>query len=267
MHQCRLHRAKIIERCIPDDVTNARGYCAGGNGEHDAAITDVDTLKCNRAQDDDESDRVHKIRAGRDQWIRLVAAADRVDAPGDAGQCHQRRADGRRCLDAGDKEPDQAAEGQQPAQPFRDSRPVSGPQRHRDHRALDEAEQDQGAGPGAQGYVGIGKADRIKEQHKRRRPAAMLPDAGILVRQPDDQQQRDGAGEQTNGRETGRIDGTVFECHAAQDGIAGKREHRNARVDDRTEQPEIRTHPEGRNWLPWRMSRQPIDIIRQACAA
>jgi len=78
-----------------------------------------------------------------------TASKNRVDAPGDAGDSHKERTDGRRCGDAGRDEIDKSGDRDQESEPVQCRRPLSSIEADPDHGDLHGGEENQAPVPAA----------------------------------------------------------------------------------------------------------------------
>ena len=104
--------------------------------------------------------------------VLYPAAPQRIEAPGNAGQCHEERAVGRRRRYPGKYEVDQARKRNRQARPLKRMRTLAGQEPGDDHRGLDSTEEDERPCPRAQTEIGKGECDRVQKELKTASPAA-----------------------------------------------------------------------------------------------
>ncbi|MCY1436607.1 hypothetical protein D9M71_527360 [compost metagenome] len=93
----------------------------------------------------------------------------------------------------------------------------------RHHAQLHRAEQQQRPGTGIQLQVGAGEGSRVDEQ--RRSGAPVAGGGQWLAAQAQQQPEHQGAGGDADGGEAHRVHVGVLEGEAAEQGVAGERQH------------------------------------------
>jgi len=125
----------------------------------------VELSKKDRAQDQSNGDRANKRTGSLSERVHRSAAAQRIDAPGQASQGHETCAQRWGSGDAGEDKVYEAHQGQAEPKPLGGEGPFTRPKSAGHHRDLYGTEENQRSGSGAQADVCEGEGHGVEGEH------------------------------------------------------------------------------------------------------
>ena len=198
---------ELRQHGVPDGVAQARGDATRQQRIQYPLEWPLGRAPAGQAEQQGHGHGAQEIAGAYRNRVGLLAPAQRIHAPGQAGRQHQQGPRQRRRRDARCQQHHQAGHRQQQAYALNAVQALATPPPVANHADLHRAKQQQRAGTRAQGAVGKGEGGGIDAQRQRR--AGIAGDGAARAAPSHQQPEHQRAAEHAQAGKAGRVDAGV----------------------------------------------------------